>query len=215
MVNYAISKGCVVMKIIGLCGGSGSGKGTVSLFFEKMGFAHVDADAIYREITSSPSDCLRELVLEFGNSILTKEGALDRRRLAAMVFEGDDSERKRLELNRISHKYVLRKMREEIRRYAELGIAAVLVDAPLLFESGFDSECEKIVSVIAERDIRIKRITQRDGISDSQAIARINSQISDESLIEKSDYIIVNNGSLSELEEQVTSCAADILNYER
>ncbi len=200
------------MKVIGLCGGSGSGKGAVSAFFEKLGFCHIDADAIYRTLTSGPSDCLDALSAEFGKDILTINGALDRRRLASIVFESEGAEKKRKTLNKISHKFVLNKIREEIAISRSRGKIGALVDAPLLFESGFDSECDKIVCVVADIDIRIKRIIDRDGISEDAALARINSQISDESLKAKSDYVIVNNGSLAELEKAVISIAEDIKN---
>ena len=87
-----------------------------------------------------------------------------------------------------------------------------IVDAPMLFESGFNAECDSIVCVIADRNVRISRITERDGISPEAASARIASQLSDERLAQLCDYKIVNNGDLAELEASVADLAEKILN---
>ncbi len=197
------------MKIIGLCGGSGSGKTTVSDIFRDFGFLTVDTDAIYHELTSAPSSCLTALTEEFGREILTDENALDRRRLAAIVF-ADGAEDKRLKLNEISHFYVLARVREIISSCLHSNIRGVAVDVPLLFESNFDKECDKTVAVVADREKRIGRICLRDGISRTQAEARINSQLQDEFLIKNCDYVITNDGDISYLVKRVEEIIADL-----
>ena len=200
------------MKIIGLCGGSGSGKGTVAAMFSEFGFIHIDTDAVYHDITSSKSECLTDLCYEFGNGILNEVGALDRKKLAKIVFESEDAEKKRLKLNEIAHYHVLKATRELIKSYELKGAPVVLVDAPLLFESGFDKECEIIICVTADKDIRKSRIMLRDSISELAALQRIDSQCSDGYLIEHSDYNIVNNGTTELLFEKVRDVAEKILN---
>ena len=199
------------MKIIGLCGGSGSGKGTVAELFSEYGIPSVDTDAVYHDITSCSSPCLDALVLAFGAEIVADGGALDRKRLSNIVFFGEDSEQKREKLNTISHKYVLDKTREILSEYEKQGKKAAFVDAPLLFESGFDRECDLIVAVIADKSVRIDRIMKRDGIDKKSAQRRIDSQLTDEYLKGKSDFIIENSGNFSELKTQVEKIATQIL----
>ncbi|MBO5101038.1 MAG: dephospho-CoA kinase, partial [Clostridia bacterium] len=173
----------------------------------------IDTDLVYREITSSPSECLKALSEEFGTDILTPSGALDRRRLAEAVFMSEGAEERRLKLNEITHKYILDEVRKIISSL-DAGYRGVIVDAPLLFESGFDRECDATVSVIADIELRIKRILLRDGVSEKEARRRIASQKSDEELKSLSDYIIVNNGNGDELRASVLRIAEEILNRE-
>ncbi len=199
------------MVIIGLAGGSGSGKSLVTELFSELGFFGIDTDAVYRKITSAPSECLTALVSEFGSDIISRSGALDRRRLAEAVFMSEDADVKRLRLNGITHKYIL----DEVRRIItslDGDFRGAVVDAPLLFESGFDKECDATVSVIADEELRLERILHRDGVTEAEARRRIASQKSEEELRALSDYIIVNNGNEDELRASVLSIAEEILN---
>ncbi len=186
------------MKVIGLCGGSGSGKGAVSRAFLSLGIPFIDADAVYHSLTSELGPCLDELVSEFGASIV-KDGALDRNALREIVFSGDNASIKQSRLNSITHKYVLLKIRSIIDEYAKDGVKGVIVDAPLLFESGFDSECDHTISVTADQNLRIARIMLRDKITYEQAYRRISLQKSDAWLLKNTDFNILNEGSLEEL----------------
>lgn len=199
------------MKIIGLCGGSGSGKGTVSKLFAELGVQCIDADAVYREITSADSPCLRALTDRYGKSILNTGGGLDRRKLSEIVFLSDNSKNEREALNSITHKFVIDRIDGIISEKEKLGITAFLVDAPLLFESGYNEKCDIIIAVIADEDIRMSRIIERDGISQKEAVARIRSQHSNEYLINNSQYIIFNNTSeILTLKKQVIEIAKEI-----
>lgn len=200
------------MKIIGLSGGSGSGKGTVSKLFLDYGIHSIDADSVYHQLTSSKSPCLDALVAEFGTEILSNDGSLNRKKLFSTVFYSGDVSAKQNRLNKITHKFVLERIREIIDEYKKLGAPAVLVDAPLLFESEFNKECDIIISVIAEKSIRTERIIKRDGITLSEAEKRINSQLSDDFLIDNSNYVIKNNKGIEELKDAVQSIAKQIMN---
>ena len=185
------------MKLIGLCGGSGSGKGTVASLFAEEGFLHIDTDEVYHNLTSKKTPCLDELCRAFGEGILGVDGALDRAALSKIVFAGGSGE-KRAKLNSIAHRHVLDAVREIIKD-ADGKYPAVLVDAPLLFESGFDTECDLVVAVVADRERRIQRIVSRDNITLEMAGRRIDAQIADSELIARADFVIRNDSDVESL----------------
>ncbi len=200
------------MKIIGLCGGSGSGKGTVATLLAKMGIPTVDTDLVYRTLTSGPSECLSALADKFGREIIAEDGSLDRAVLRPRVFSGDGAEERLRRLNEISHFHILAETRRRLSEYEKAGFFAATVDAPLLYESGFDSECHAVIAVVADRETRISRIIARDGISREAAEQRIATQISDEELCKRADYVIVNDGNYDTLCASVRDIAEKIQN---
>ncbi len=179
------------MKIIGLTGGSGTGKGTVAMRMRSRGAGWVDADAIYRALCSTNREMLEELKAAFGD-VLDEKGALDRPKLAEIVFS--DAE-KLAQLNAITVPYIREASRAAIEAQADCSI--VLYDAPTLFEAGADDFCEKVVGVLADTETRVRRIVARDGISEQAARARILAQPSDEFYREKCDFILQNSGDLA------------------
>ena len=191
------------MKVIGLCGGSGSGKSAASELLEKIGIPHIDADGIYRDLTSYESDCMRVLKSEFGDAVMNEDGSLNRDFVRELVFSGNDRDTKRARLNEITHKYVLSEIDKQIEKYKSEGREAVIADVPLLFESGFNEKCDFTVAVVADEAVRIDRIVRRDKITKEQAKARINAQISTDELISRVDFVLENNGDLDELEKAV------------
>ncbi len=197
------------MLVIGLCGGSGSGKSTAAEFFSSHNILPINSDLIYRQLTSERTDCLTELVNEFGEGILDTNGVLDRRALGAIVYQ-DEARLKRL--NSITHYHILNSIRAIISEAGAKGYFAVLVDAPLLFESGFNKECDYTVAVVAEGDARVGRIMARDKISEAEAKRRISYQLSNSFLIKSCDYVIYNNSTLNELALSVDNIVGDIKN---
>ena len=197
------------MIVLGLAGGSGSGKTTVSSLFSKHGIMPVNTDEIYHDLTSSKTACLASIVEEFGPGVLNRGGTLDRKALGAIVFSDPE---KLGRLNTISHYYVLCAVREIISDAEARGYFGVIVDAPLLFESGFDRECDAIVAVVASKEKRVERIIARDSISVADANRRIANQFSDEFLSSRADYIITNNSTTKELTEQVERVVSLIKN---
>lgn len=183
------------IKIIGLCGRSGSGKGYVSRLFGARGIPSVDTDAVYRELMSggreTPSECLAEVIREFGESVISPDGGLDRQSLADIVFAPGAQERLRT-LDAITHKYILAECLRIISEYKKRGIKAVLLDAPLLFESGFDANCDITVFVSAPEKTCVSRICRRDCITPNKAQQRLATQKSVAELRSLCDEEIVN-----------------------
>ena len=194
------------MIIIGLTGPSGSGKTTLCRFAGSLGIKSIDADKVYHELLAPPSPCLDEITLNFGRSVLNPDGALDRASLASVVF-GEGNKDKLDLLNSISHKYVKMRFREIIAQMEQDGERCVIIDAPTLFESGFDKECSFTVSLLADRSRRAERIISRDGLSNERAELRLNSQKPDEFFISNADHVIYNNGDT----DLLTKAFSDIL----
>ena len=207
---YRFSKMEMFMKVIGLCGGSGSGKSAVSRLFAKFNIPSIDTDQVYREITSQDSECMRALVSAFGASVKNSDGSLNREKMRELVFFGSDGTENRMKLNKITHTFVLAETERRIEKYALEGKAAAIADVPLMFESGFDKKCDVLVAVIADDDIRISRIMQRDGISEDQARARIAVQLSSDDLSARVDYVIENNLDIEHLEKAIDDLYAKI-----
>ena len=201
------------MIIVGLCGGNGSGKGTVARLFSFHGIPSIDTDSVYHTLTSEATPCLDALVKEFGSGILNDAGGLDRKKMSEIVFFGKDAQIKRQTLNRIAHKFVKKRTKELLDGYKKLNVPAVLIDAPLLFESGFNEMCDRIIAVVADEEVRTSRIMARDGITLSAATVRIKSQLPSEYLIANSDYVINNTGKIADTKSAVADIAKKILNY--
>ena len=185
------------MLTIGLTGPSGAGKGVVGAVLASHGIPSIDTDRVYHKLLVPPSACLDALVGRFGKGILSPDGTLDRRALASIVFaEGREDDHRAL--NEITHAFVLDEVRRMVRIYASEGssLAAVAVDAPLLFESGYADECDVTLAVLADRDLRRERIMVRDGLPSEAADARLNAQKPDEFYTERADYVIRNDGDI-------------------
>lgn len=185
---------------IGLAGGSGSGKGRVSALLALAGIPSFDCDAVYHDLISRDGALSRELADEFGEAILSRTGGVDRAALRDAAFHDPA---KRARLNAITHRHVLRELREWVDRAERRGVSAVVVDAPLLYESGFDRECDLTVAVTAPEDVRIDRIVRRDGITSETARERLAAQISDEELAHRADLVVTNGGDEAHLSAEV------------
>ena len=187
---------------IGICGSSGSGKGYVCKLFSTYGYKWIDTDRVYRDLATPRSQCVSELKEYFGESILNSDGSLNRRELSKCVFEGEGSKEKLKQLNKISHYHIRKETERIIKECEKNGYHGALIDAPVLFESGFDSLCDITVCVTAPSELKLERIMMRDGISLEKALARINSQLTDNELREKCDYEI-DNSQGADVEKQI------------
>ena len=180
------------MLVIGLTGPSGAGKGAVAELFAKFGLPVINADEVYHQLLIPPSPCLEELVRRFGPSILTGAGTLDRRALSDLVFSDPLA---LSDLNAITHRYVMEDARHRMELLRRLGTRAAVFDAPQLFEAGANRACNVVVSVLADKRLRMERIIMRDGIDADAAWRRMSAQKPDEFFRAHSDYVIRNEGS--------------------
>ena len=195
------------MKIVGLTGGSGTGKGTVAKIFAEYGIPSVDTDAVYHELLENDRELNLELAAAFGAGILGEDGKVNRRLLAATVFGKENTPALLHTLNQITHKYVMSETKKRLAEYANTAPAA-LIGAPLLFEAGLDSWCEAVIGVLADRETRIQRVMKRDGIDRAAAIRRIDAQPDDNFFRERCNIVLENNGDLAQLKEKVRKILA-------
>lgn len=189
--------------IIGLTGGIGTGKSTAARYLVSKGFIHVDADAISRQITEKKTGERNPLLEEIGrtfspDSVLLPDGSLDRGAMADLVFS--DSEKKKL-LEDIMFREIIAEIHRQIDAAAKG--SRILLDVPLLFESGLDSLCDKTMVLTAKPEVRIARVVERDGCTPDEVQARIRNQMPDEEKIRRADYVIDNSGTHQELTEQL------------
>ena len=200
------------MKIIGLTGQSGAGKGLVASLFAELGIPSVDTDAVYHELLVPPSPCLDELRTEFGDSILKADGTLDRKAMASLVFEPtDEAKTRRQRLNEITHRYVIERTFAIFAEYETQGCKAAIIDAPLLIEAGLHHRCNHVIAVLADREVRVGRLLQRDNLSFEQISARLDAQPDESFYLEHADSLIYNNGTTQELKSCVSSLFEEVL----
>ena len=196
------------MKIIGLTGGSGSGKSIVAAALAEHGIRALDTDAVYHQMISANTPCTQELIESFGSSVAAEGGGIDRAALRRIVFEDGALAPQRLTLlNRITHKYVLAECETWLTALEKSGAAFGVIDAPQLYESGFDARCDAVIAVTAPQSLRISRIMARDAITEEQALKRIRAQKDDAFFASHADFLIVND----ENEEKVKKQVAEIL----
>lgn len=201
------------MKILGLTGPSGAGKGAVAAIFQTFGIPSIDTDAVYHQLLDEGGAITKELTDFFGQELLDEHGRIDRKKLRATVFGKENTPALLHTLNKITHKYVMARTNERIDALAQSGVAAVLIDAPLLFEAGVDKACDAVIGVLSDCAVRLSRITARDSITEEAAQMRLDAQKSDDFYRSACQYIIENNGDRTALESQIR-CLLKKLNLE-
>ncbi len=191
-------------KLWGLTGGIGSGKSTVAAILRRLGVPVIDADGLAREVVAPGSKAVEEIITEFGPSTLDGKGHLNRPYLRSIISE-DSAKRKKLEA--ITHPRIRSMAKERTDRLFAAGNDIVIYEAPLLLEAADHASntaaLEGIIGVKAEDSLRIARVMARDGSPRKIAKALLESQMPQEEKMAKCDYVVVNNGSLPELEIQV------------
>lgn len=186
--------------IIGLTGGIACGKSTVAKMMIELGLPIVDADVIAREVVEPGKEALQLIVDNFGQDILLEDGNLDRVKLGSIVF---DNSTKRVELNKIIHPAILREMTRQRDDYLNNGCKDIVLDIPLLFENDLKWYVNKILVVAVDEDVQLRRLMERNNLSEEDALDRINSQLPLTYKIANAHSVIYNNGDLSETKDQL------------
>ena len=203
--------------VIGITGSSGAGKSTVcEILKKKYGAKIISADKIAKDLSKKGTPYLLEIVKKFGKEILLESGELNRRKLADIIYHNEE---KRELLNSCTFKYICKEIENQIEEYTKNyrneklnnsenllknNELIIVIDAPLLFEANAQNMCDITIAVISQnKENQINRIVNRDNIDKSHAIARINSQKSNEFYINKCNYTIINDNKLLDLEDQI------------
>ena len=187
------------MKIIGLTGDAGSGKSTVARMLAEQGARVIDADQVVRTLTAPGTPLLDAIVEAFGKGVLHADGTLDRPGLAARVF-ADPRELARL--NRITHPPVLSALRAAVTQARRRGSGVLVLEVPLLLETGLDALVDEVWVVTASRPVKLARLASR-GLGPELARRILAAQMPQEEKVKRADRIIDNNGSLTRTRDQV------------
>ena len=191
---------------IGLTGGMGAGKSTVSAYLRALGAYVLDADIAARMAVDPGSQGLNLLVSRFGAGILEPDGSLNRRELANIIFTSDSE---RLAVNNILHPMVRSILLEQEREIRKTEPEAVVFwDVPLLIESGMQEDVDEVWLVTADETTRVSRIMRRDGCSAEDALARIRRQMPEEEKRQYAHRLLDNSGDEAALFDQVKTLYA-------
>lgn len=193
------------MKIIGLTGGIGTGKSTVSAYLAQKGCKIIDADLISHQMTEAGSPCLAEIKDAFGEDVFLRDGNLDRKKVGRLVF-ADATKKKTLE--QIITRRVIEKTLRILQDCRARQEALVVLDAPLLFECGMQRYTDETWLVVCRTETRLRRIAARDGLAEEDIQKRIANQMSTEQKEKLADYIIDNSRDLAWLYAQIDTLLA-------
>lgn len=186
--------------ILGLTGGIATGKSTVSRYFAEKGIPVVDADLAARKVVEPGTEGLAGIVAHFGPAILNMDGTLNRKKLGSIIFA---DEAKRQVLNQTLHIHIRRQIQNETQVLLDQKHSLIVLDIPLLFESGYDKNCNAVMVVYTTPEVQKQRLMARNNLTEQEANDRISSQISIDDKKALADIVIDNNGSLEATYEQV------------
>ena len=188
------------MKVIGLTGGIGSGKSTVSRFLGELGAVVVDADKVGHEAFKPDTEAWCEVVAAFGEQVLAPNCEIDRKKLGDAVFGNSEALAR---LNRIMHPRMHEMVKAQLEEYRRQGVAVAVLEAPLLIEAGWISLADAVWVTVAPESTVVSRTRERAGLSEEKVLARIHSQLSSEERVKHADVVIDTDCSLDELRSRV------------
>ncbi len=187
--------------LVGLTGGMGSGKSLAASYFKALGAQMIDADRISRELVAPGKPAWKEIIEEFGSNVLNPDQTLNRKQIAAIVFN-DESKRKKLE--DIIHPRVIVEERRLYEKYRQKNSRVLaVIDAALLIESGNYKNVDKVIVVQCGKEEQIRRVMERDGTARSEVENRLHSQMPLEEKVVFGDYILRNDDTRESLKSQV------------
>lgn len=185
--------------VLGLTGGIASGKSTISNFLEKYGQV-IDADLIARQVVAPKSQGLAEISATFGPDYLTESGALDRVKMGQTIF---NDEKQRQKLMTITSSLIRAEILRQLTQAKEQKVPLVVLDIPLLFDDGYEKYCDQVMVVYLPYALQLKRLMARNGFSQSQAQARISSQVDSQKLLAQADIVIDSSGTVEQTRQKV------------
>ncbi len=186
--------------IIGLTGSIASGKSTVAKMLKEYGLPIVDADVVARLVVEPGTPTLKKIAEAFGEEVLTAKGEMDRTKVGELIFH---DENKRQTLNNIIHPAIRAEMLRQKEEHLANGANTVIMDIPLLFESKLQHFVDKILVVTVSEDTQLKRLMERNQLSEEDALVRIRSQSPLSEKERGADAVIYNNGSIDESRNQL------------
>ena len=187
-------------KVIGLTGGIGSGKSTVSQYLAELGAKIIDGDKVGHEAFKPNTEAWHDVVATFGRQILTSSGEIDRKKLGEMVFNDPES---LLQLNKIMHPRMIDMIEAQIEEYRQQGIDVVVLEAAVLIEANWTSHVDEVWVTVTPEPAVLKRLKEQRGLEEEQTLARIRSQLSQEERMKHADVVINNDGDLNEVKAKV------------
>ena len=192
---------------IGLTGGVGSGKSTVSSYMGELGIPVIDGDLLAREAVVPGSSAMAAMREAFGKEIFLPDGNLDRIKMGEIVFTYED---KRQKLNSIIHPYIWRRTREELIRIQEEGHPVAVLDMPLLLEISWQLRVEEVWIVEVPLEVQISRVISRNEFTRKQVLDRIHKQMPVENKMNYADVVIDNSRSVEDTRRQVREALAHV-----
>lgn len=186
---------------LGLTGGIASGKSTADNFFEKQNIPIIDSDLIAHQIMEVGQKCYQAIVNYFGKNILNDDQTINRHKLGGIVFNDKTKLKK---LNEITHPLVHQEIKRKMERYRLNQKKLVVVDVPLLFESGFESLCDGVLVISISPELQVKRLMKRNNFTKEEALVRINNQMPLSEKEKRATYVVANTGTIDDLEKRLS-----------
>jgi dephospho-CoA kinase len=187
--------------IVGITGGIGSGKSTVSEFYRELGYSVLNSDKKAKELYLEDKELKAKLIKEFGDDFYLPDGNINKEFIGNMIFgESEESNDNLTKLNSLVHPLVIQSTIDEIDRLVEEGEYLIFVESALIFETNMQDAYNFVICVISEQDKVIERLLKRGNLTEEKIIHRISNQISPEEKKKKSDFVINNNSTIEALQ---------------
>lgn len=185
---------------VGLTGSIATGKSTVARYFKQKGIPVIDADEVAKEVVEVGKPGWKSIREHFEEEVFLSNGEINRQLLASIVFHDEEQRQK---LNQLLHPIIFEEVNKAIRAYEKQGASMVVIDMPLLFETGYDRQVEEVIVVYVPEAIQLERFMRRNGFSYEEAIARVKTQLSIEEKKKRATTVIDNSRSLQETYRQI------------
>ena len=192
---------------LGLTGGIASGKSTADEFFKKKKIPIIDSDLIAHKIMEIGQNGYKAVVDYFGTDILNDDQTINRRKLGGIVF---NDKAKLKKLNELTHPLVHQEIKQQMARYHANQEKLVVIDVPLLFESGFESLCNGVLVISITPELQIERLMKRNDFTEKEAIARISNQMPLSEKEKRATYVVANTGTIDDLEKKLSDLLQEI-----